>query len=152
MNEKCTKIPKTLAPDTSKAMYKHNIRRKQLPLFSMPFGEHLSPDNKWVKLAELVPWDEIEDLYMEKFSRQGSGPSPITARMAFCALIIKEELRLAGRACVEQITENPYLQYFCGLDHFITEAPFDASMFVYFRKRFSMNVAAQINERIFEKM
>ncbi|MDL2274709.1 hypothetical protein LJC22_01105 [Desulfosarcina sp. OttesenSCG-928-G10] len=61
VNEKCTKIPKTLSPDTSKAMYKHNIRRTQLPLFSMPFGEHLSPDNKWVRLAKLVPWDEIED-------------------------------------------------------------------------------------------
>jgi hypothetical protein len=33
---------------------------------------------------------------------------------------------------VEQIRENPYLQYFLGLSEYSDAAPFDASMFVYF--------------------
>ena len=36
---------------------------------------------------------------------------------------------------VEQIKENPYLQYFIGLPEFQKEAPFDPSMMVHFRKR-----------------
>ena len=47
------------------------------------------------------------------FDRLDSGIS-ITARMAFAALIIREELRLSDRETVEQISENPYLQFFAG--------------------------------------
>jgi hypothetical protein len=36
---------------------------------------------------------------------------------------------------VEQIKENPYLQFFIGLEAFEYSAPFDPSMMVYFRKR-----------------
>ena len=35
-------------------------------------------------------------------------------RMALAALIIKEKLRISDRETVEQIQENPYLQYFIG--------------------------------------
>jgi hypothetical protein len=27
--------------------------------FSHPFENELSPENRWVKLAEVVPWDEL---------------------------------------------------------------------------------------------
>ncbi len=30
--------------------------------FFMPFGGRLSADNRWVKIAKLMPWDLIEDL------------------------------------------------------------------------------------------
>jgi len=29
--------------------------------FFLPFGGKLSGDNRWIKLAELIPWDELED-------------------------------------------------------------------------------------------
>ncbi len=67
-------------------------------------------------------------------------------------LIIKEELSVSDRACVEQITENPYLQYFCGLKAFVTEPPFDPSMMVHFRKRFPANVLAQVNNAVAQKV
>ena len=28
--------------------------------FFLPFGGKLSGDNRWIKLAELIPWDELE--------------------------------------------------------------------------------------------
>lgn len=67
-------------------------------------------------------------------------------------MIIKEELGVSDRDCVEQITENPYLQYFCGLKAFITEPPFDASLFVHFRKRFPADVLSQVNNTIAQKV
>ena len=27
--------------------------------FFLPFGGQLSGDNRWIKLAELIPWDEL---------------------------------------------------------------------------------------------
>ena len=39
-------------------------------------------------------------------------------RMALGALIIKEKLGISDRETVEQIKENPYLQYFIGLESY----------------------------------
>lgn len=45
---------------------------------------------------------------------------------------------------VEQIAENPYLQYFIGLPGFREEAPFDASTLVLFRKRISADMLMEV--------
>jgi hypothetical protein len=31
--------------------------------FKHPFHHQLDPNNRWVQLAELVPWDELAKLY-----------------------------------------------------------------------------------------
>ena len=68
--------------------------------------------------------------------------------MALGALIIKARLRLTDEELVEQIKENPYLQFFIGLEGFQTSAPFDPSMIVYLRKRLPETVVKDCNERI----
>jgi len=99
--------------------------------FFLPFGGKLSGDNRWIKLSELVPWDELEDDYASKFCK-GFGAPAKPFRMALGALIIKARLRLTDEELVEQIKENPYLQFFIGLEAFQYSAPFDPSMMVYF--------------------
>jgi hypothetical protein len=47
-----------------------------------------------------------------------------------------------------QISENIYMQYFLGYANFTNEAPFDASLFVDFRKRLGIDQVNAINERI----
>ena len=47
---------------------------------------------------------------------------------------------------MENISENPYLQYFLGLHEFQTKPLFDTSMMTYFRKRFTADDVAAINE------
>jgi hypothetical protein len=73
-------------------------------------------------------------------------------RMALGALIIKERLGTSDEETVEQIRENPYLQYFLGLSAYSDKAPFDAScpaggaeMMVYFRKRLNLELVGHIN-------
>jgi len=68
--------------------------------------------------------------------------------MALGALIIKARLGLTDEELVEQIKENPYLQFFIGLEAFQYSAPFDPSMMVYFRKRLPEVVVNDCNERI----
>ena len=53
-------------------------------------------------------------------------------RIALGALIIKERLGLSDEETVEQVRENPYLQYFLGYESYRSEAPFEASMMVHF--------------------
>ena len=68
--------------------------------------------------------------------------------MALGALIIKARLGLTDEELVEQIKENPYLQFFSGLEGYQYSAPFDPSMMVYFRKRLPESVVNDCNERI----
>ena len=35
--------------------------------FFLPFGGKLSGDNRWIKLAELIPWEDLEDDYASQF-------------------------------------------------------------------------------------
>jgi transposase, IS5 family len=71
--------------------------------------------------------------------------------MALGALIIKEKLGISDRETVEQIRENPYLQYFIGLRNYRNEAPFEASMLVHFRQRLEMDLVNKINAKMREE-
>ncbi len=74
--------------------------------FYLPFGGKLSGDNRWVKLAELIPWEEFEQAYAGQFSKDMGAPAK-RFRVALGALIIKERLGTSDRETVEQIRENP---------------------------------------------
>jgi len=127
-------------------MYRDWSSTPKFPDFGLPFGGYLDPNNRWVKKASLVPWCMVESEYKEHLTGSTTGSPAVAARMAFGALLIKEELRLSDRETVEQIRENPYLQFFVGLEGFRTDAPFDASMMVHFRKRFPLESINRINE------
>ena len=78
-------------------------------------------------MADSFPWYEAELLYARKFPSKRGAPA-LTVRMALGSLIIKEKLGLSDDETIEQIRENPYLQYFIGLESYQNEAPFDGSM------------------------
>ncbi|HEY9695695.1 MAG TPA: transposase, partial [Trichocoleus sp.] len=115
--------------------------------FYLPFGGKLSGENRWGKLAELIPWKEFEEQYAEQLS-EGMGAPAKPFRMALGALIIKERLGTSDSETVEQIRENPYLQFFLGLSEYSDKALFEASMLVHFRKRVKRELIGQINEVI----
>ena len=119
--------------------------------FYLPFGGKLSGENRWVKLAELIPWEEVETTYAEQFSSEMGAPAK-PFRMALGSLIIKEKLGTSDDETVEQIRENPYLQYFLGLSEYQDAAPFDSSMLVHFRKRLGLELIAEVNEAVVRSM
>jgi hypothetical protein len=89
----------------------------------------------------------MEDDYAAQFCKRFGAPAK-PFRMELGALIIKERMQLTDEELVEQLKENPYLQFFIGLEAFQYSAPFDASMMVYFRKRLPVSVVNDCNERI----
>lgn len=78
-------MPKKLAEAEDGAMYKRNDQLR-IEDFVFPYGK-LNPENEWVKLAELVLWDVVEERYAAQFENNGHPAHP--ARVALGALIIK---------------------------------------------------------------
>ena len=118
--------------------------------FETPFYNTLNKSNRWVKLAQLIPWDEIVAIYIKKMNPK-MGRKSLNPRLVVGAMIIKHMEALSDRATVEHITENVYMQYFCGFDSMINKAPFDASMFVHFRKRLGHKEFDEFSQLIVNK-
>ena len=108
-------------------MYRRELRHQlSFEDFFLPFCGKLSGDNRWIKLAELIPWDDLEDDYASQFCK-GFGAPAKPFRMALGALIIKAHLGLTDEQLVEQIKENPYLEFVIGLEAFKYSAQFNPS-------------------------
>ena len=122
-------------------MYKDNSQLR-IEEFEFPYGD-LDPENDWVKLAALVPWDVAEQRYAARFVNNGRPAHP--CRMALGALLIQRRLKCSDEWLVKHMGENPYLQYFIGMKEY-GPCPFGASTLVAFRKRFSEEDMAVILE------
>lgn len=84
-------------------MYRHSHKQLEFKDFYLPFGGKLKATNRWVKLASLISWDELEASYARNFSSNGMGAPAKSARLALGALIIKEKLGTSDEETVEQI-------------------------------------------------
>ncbi|MBF0192529.1 MAG: IS5 family transposase [Magnetococcales bacterium] len=139
--------PKRLAP----MIREPNKKQPRLPGFESPFERNLDPNNRWVKLAEVVPWEEFATAYYSGMSvDQGTPAKP--ARLMVGAVIIKHRQRWTDEETVLQIQENPYLQFFCGFSGFTLEQPFAPSLFVEIRKRMGATVYAQFEQSVDTKL
>ena len=115
--------------------------------FQIPVGFHLDENNRWVILSNLIPWDEFENEYASFFDEKMGAPAK-SFQLALGSLLIQQILNLSDRETVAQIKENPYLQYFLGLNSYDYKAPFDSSMLVHFRKRIKPEIINKINRQI----
>jgi transposase, IS5 family len=138
------------SPRKKRAQVPEYVSPNQLKLegFESPFDQKLNPTNRWVVLAHLIPWDEICNMYFKFVPKGQTGRPPLNPRIVIGSLIIKHMCNLDDRETVDQISENIYMQYFLGYPSFTNESPFDASLFVEFRKRLGMDNLNAINEKI----
>lgn len=140
-------MAKALKTRASKLGY---VSQNQLTIegFPTPFGQHLNPDNRWVRLSKLINWDSIVGDYNKKLKNQQIGASSINPRVVIGSLIIKHHCNLSDEETVMQIQENVYMQYFLGFSSFNNEPPFDSSLFVEFRKRLTLEDVMKITEKL----
>ena len=126
--------------------------RRQAPgqmKLDMPFNVKLNKNSKWVKMADIFPWEYIEEVYTQSFENEKDGAPAYPARLAFAAVYIYTSEDLTDRKVVTYIQENPHMQYFCGFDMYEPREPFDYSMMHHFRKRFPAEIVMKINEFVF---
>lgn len=112
--------------------------------FNQSCGMQLDEKNEWVVLADKLPWSKLEKAYSSQFpSSTGRPAKPF--RMALGALIIQKRKKLTDRGLVNEIRENPYLQYFIGCERFEHKSPFTSPLLVLFRKRINTEVLMEVN-------
>lgn len=132
-------------------MYKFKDNQLSLTDFGAAVGLKLNPENRWIKKAESIPWEDIEMRYARLFTnKKGNVAKPL--RLGLGACIIQSEYGYSDDEITLQIQEGAYLQYFCGYREYDdSKPPFDPSLMVYFRKRLTPEILGEINEMIIAK-
>ncbi len=94
-------------------MYKPKDRKTQV-LFPelFPFGGSLDEQNRWLRIAALIPWEELEFEYLKYFSDAGRPAKD--AQLILGLLLLKHMTKLSDREIIAEVMENPYMQAFCG--------------------------------------
>ena len=131
-------------PCTSMIKYTPASERT-LALFDTPFEQELSSQNRWVKMADLVPWDEMAEVFFSCLSSNHGRPT-VDLRIILGALLVKHIEGLSDEDTIGYIEENIYAQYFVGLSSFSTEPVFVPSLFVEIRKRLGQKGSSQLND------
>ena len=128
-------------------MYKKDNGQISLAEFRSPFGK-LDATNRWVKMAELIPWKKYEQKYAERFCDSNGAPA-IRYRMAMGTLIIKQKTGHSDEEVLQDILENPYMQFLIGLHEFTMTPPFAASSITNFRKYITAEMIREVNDDLF---
>ena len=144
MHKKRTEPIKKRAP---KMIKYRSSRQLSLSEFILPFNGSLDKDNRWVKLANILPWDELVSVYARGLSsRRGRGT--LDLRVELGVLLIQGLMGYTDREVIAQIQENPYLQYFLGYEEYSYRRVFDPSLLVTIRKRLGREVIAELTRVI----
>lgn len=130
-------------------MYKyedHETRQLFPELF--PLGGNLNSENRWVKLAALVPWSKMEEVYQKYFSA-GMGRPAKSSRLMVGLIIAKHIECVSDEKVVEEFMENPYVQMFCGYESFVVENNvISPSLLSRLRKRMGREFFAKLEREV----
>lgn len=104
--------------------------------------------NRWLRIAELIPWEELEDEYRPYFSDVGR---PATdAQLAIGLLLLKHMTGLSDGEVVQAVRENPYMQAFCGFEQFVTQDILDSSTLTKMRERLGLEFFKELEEKTYK--
>ena len=127
-----------------------NSRQLSISEFKMPFEAKLDENNRWVVLSKIVPREEFARLYYKNFKSNRGAPTK-DARLVLGAIIIKHIMKTDDRGVIEMIQENPYMQYFLGLEAFTYEQVMTPSLLVSIRKRIDLDVFESLTDNLITK-
>jgi len=105
----------------------------QKNLFKPHLVDFINTTHELVLLANTIDWKHFEESFCELYSKTGRPSMPI--RLMVGCLLLKRIYNLGDETLATTWIRDPYMQYFCGMDHFEHQFPCDPSDFVHFRKR-----------------
>ncbi|MCP4934339.1 MAG: IS5 family transposase, partial [bacterium] len=118
-----------------------------MSLFRTPFEQSLDPNNRWVGMAALVPWDDMAKVFYAHMSMD-QGRVCVDLRIVLGALLVKHIEGISDEDTIQYIQENLYAQYFVGLPSFQTTPVFSPSLFVEIRKRLGHSGVVELNDKL----
>lgn len=105
----------------------------QKNIFRPHLSDFINKDHELVLLSDKIDWQYFEDEFASLYSTKGRPSMPI--RLMVGCLLLKRIYNLGDETLANAWVMNPYMQYFCGMNHFEHQFPCDPSDFVHFRKR-----------------
>ena len=93
----------------------------------------LDTNDPLIQLADIFPWSKFEEEFKKYYTGEGRPPKPI--RLMVGILLLKQLKNLSDESIVEHWKQNPYFQYFCGLNDYQASVPCHPTELVKFRNR-----------------
>lgn len=126
--------------------------RQTAPLFAelFPFGGKIDDNNRWLKIAQLIPWDSLEQTYSRHFAETGRPAHD--ARLVIGLLLLKHMTKASDVDIVQLVRENPYMQAFCGLDTFAAGSLIDPSTLTYVRRRLKGKAIKELEQLTYQTL
>ena len=115
--------------------------------FNESFGVELDKTKQIIKIADYIDWDKYEEKYADLFPSKRGRPAH-SFRKAVCTLILQAYTNYSDRKLEEEISENPYYQYFIGCEEYTTKSPVCNSSISDFRKRITPDMVIELNDEI----
>jgi IS5 family transposase len=110
-----------------------HLNHSQQNFLSPLLKDQLNPKHPLYVLAGKLDWARLESELLPYYSDKGRPAKPI--RLMAGLMLLKQLDNLGDETVMAKWLENPYYQFFCGMDVFQWHVPVDPSDFVYFRKR-----------------
>lgn len=108
-------------------------RITQKNLFKPHIIDFIDTDHELVLLSKEIDWGYFENIFGDLYSKKGRPSMPL--RLMIGCLLLKRIYNLGDETLAKAWIMNPYMQYFCGMNHFEHHFPCDPSDFVHFRNR-----------------
>jgi IS5 family transposase len=106
----------------------------QTDLFRARLDQIIDLKHPLVKLAQVVDWPFLKDTFGDVYT-DGPGQPPLPTRLMAGLAILKHTYDLSDEQVHDRWVENPYYQYFCGMEFFQHKQPFDRSSLSRWRGR-----------------
>lgn len=110
------------------------LKQDQGHLFTSRLSQLLNPEHELLKLAKVIPWQQLEEEFTPLFSEGPSRP-PLPVRLAAGLMILQHMTGVSDERVVAAWVENPYWQAFCGYDFLQWELPVHPSSLSRWRDR-----------------
>jgi IS5 family transposase len=107
---------------------------RQRDLFRVELCRIVDPRHGLIKLANVVEWDRLDELFGSTYCPEVGRPA-VSTRLMVALHYLKYTFNLSDEDVVEGWVENPYWQCFSGMKFFEHEAPIDPSSMTRWRKR-----------------
>jgi len=114
-------------------MVGQNKEQNQQSLFSPSLKVMLNPKNPLYQLADQIEWSFFDREFKKFYIDFGRPSKPIHLMVSL--LILKQIYSLSDERIVEEWVQNPYYQYFSGMEIFQWKFPCTPSELTHFRNR-----------------
>ena len=128
---------------------KSALKNRQKDLFKVELMKIIDPGHSLAKLAKVVDWDRLEEVFGSTFYPDNGRPA-ISTRLMVALHYLKYTYNLSDEDVVASWVENPYWQHFSGMQYFEHKVPIHPSSMCRWRKRIGEAGAEQLLQETIE--